>query len=156
MPLAIHYHFSQRFNVPALKAYKWCTDYDPQDHALMRGNAKREIVNISENTILLTDTFYNNDKSVTKQKLVCLYPDQLSWTSTHLTGPNKYSQFLYKIVPENKKTCRLDFTGLHIEYGNEKSYSKKEIELLAKKLKKEDSAAWKYLATEMERDSREK
>jgi hypothetical protein len=151
MPLSIHYHFSQRFNVPALKAYKWCTDYDPQDHALMRVNAKREILNISANTILLTDTFYNKDKKVTKQKLVCLYPNELSWTSTHLTGPIKYSQFLYKIVPESKRTCRLDFTGLQVEYDNEEN-----IEVLARKLKKEDSTAWKYLATEMERAFKEK
>jgi len=122
----------------------------------MQVNAKREILNISESTILLTDTFYSNNESVKNQKLVCLYPNELSWTSTHLTGPNKYSQFLYKIVPESKKTCRLDFIGLQIEYDNEKSYNKKEIEFIAKKLRKEDSTVWKYLATEMEKDFKEK
>jgi len=155
MPYSVHYHFSQSFNVPALKAYKWCTDYDPQDHALMRVNAKREILHISENTIVLADTYPDKNKSIKKQKLVCLYPNQLSWTNTHLTGPNKYSQYLYRIVPESKMTCRLERASLQVEYSR-KRFNKKEIELVAEKLRNEDSAAWKLLAAEMERESRMK
>ena len=153
MPRSLHYHFSQRFNVPAAKAYKWCTNYSPEDHVLMgTANAKREILRISESTILLTDTYYSKNDSVTKQRLVCLYPNRLSWASTHLTGPNKYSQFLHEIVPESKGTCRLEFTGLQIEYNNEESLNKKEVEILARKLRKEDSATWKLLAAAMERE----
>jgi len=155
MPHSIHYYFSQCFNVPALKAYKWCTNYDPLDHALMRVNAKREILHITENTIVLTDTYPNKNEGV-KQKLVCLYPSQLSWTNTHLTGPNKYSQFLYQIVPESKMTCRLERASLRVEYSNRKRFNKKEIELLADKLRNEDSAAWKLLAAEMEKEYRMK
>ncbi|MCJ7561378.1 hypothetical protein MUO79_12320 [Candidatus Bathyarchaeota archaeon] len=156
MPHSIRYHFSQRFCVPAPKAYKWCTDYDPQDNARMHENAKREILRISEDTIILTDTYYNKNRRIRKQKLVQLYPNRLSWISTHLTGPNKYSQFLYEIVPENKNTSRLNFIGLQIEYNDEEKFDKKRIELLASKLRKEDSAAWKLLAKEMERELREK
>jgi len=152
MPHSIYYHFTQRFKVPAAKAYAWCTNYDPQDHVLMHANAKREILAIRENTILLTDTFYNKNEKVTKQKLVCLYPNRLLWTSTHLTGPNKYSQFLYEIVPESKRVCRLEFTGMQIEYNSEESLSKKKVETLARKLRKEDSAAWKLLTAAMERE----
>ena len=156
MPNSIRYHFSQCFNVPALKAHKWCTNYDPQDHALMQVNSKREILHISENTIVLTDKYRNKNKSVMRQKLVCLYPNQLSWTNTHLTGPNKYSQYLYRIVPESKMTCRLERASLQVEYSNRKRFNKKEIELVAEKLRNEDSAAWKLLAAEMERESRMK
>jgi hypothetical protein len=152
MARSIHYHFIQRLNVPAARAYEWCTDYDPQDHVLMRANAKREILRVSENVILLTDTFYNENGSVTKQKLVCLYPNRLFWTSTHLTGPNKYSQFLYEIVQESKSWCRLEFTGLQIEYNAEESLSMKEAEALAEKLRKEDAATWRLLAAAMERE----
>jgi hypothetical protein len=153
MPRSIHYHFSQRFNVPAAKAYKWCTNYSPEDHVLMgTANAKREILNISESTILLIDTYYSKNEIVTKQRLVCLYPNRLSWTSTHFTGPNKYSQFLYEIVPESKETSHLKFTGLQIENSNEESLNKKEVEVLARKLRKEDSATWKLLAGTMERE----
>ena len=151
MPLSVHYYFSQCFKVPALKAYKWCTNYDPQDHALMGVNAKREILRISKNTIILTDTYPDKNKAIKKQRLVCLYPNQLSWTNTHLTGPNKYSQYLYQIVPETQMTCRLERASLQVEYGR-KRLNKKEIESLAEKLRNEDSAAWKLLAAEMEKD----
>jgi hypothetical protein len=156
MPHSIYYSFSQRFNAAAAKAYEWCTNYDPQDHALMRANAKREILHISENRILLIDTYHDKNENVTKQKLVCLYPDRLLWTSTHLTGPNKYSQFLYEIVSESKRVCRLEFTGMQIEYDNGETLSKKEIETRAKRLRKEDSAAWRLLAAAMEREFTEK
>jgi hypothetical protein len=156
MAQPIQYHFSQCFNVPALKAYEWCTNYDPQDHALMRVNAKREILRVSDSTIVLTDVYYDKKQGIEKQKLVCLYPNQLTWTSTHLTGPNKYSQFLYQIVPENKRVCRLDFTGLQIQLICKKRFNRKGIELLAEKLRSEDSAVWRLLATEMEREFREK
>jgi hypothetical protein len=152
MPQSIYYRFSQNFNVSALKAYRWCTDYDPQDHVLMRVNAEREVMRISENTIILIDKYHNKNKIIEKQKLVCLYPDRLSWTSTHLSGPIKYSQFLYEIVPESKRSCHLNFIGLQIEYNDEKMFSEKEIEMLAEKLRNEDSAAWKLLATEMEKE----
>jgi len=151
MPLSVHYYFSQCFKVPALKAYKWCTNYDPQDNALMRINAKREIQHISKNIIILTDTYPDKNKAIKKQRLVCLYPNQLSWTNTHLTGPNKYSQYLYQIVPETQMTCRLERASLQVEYGR-KRLNKKEIESLAEKLRNEDSAAWKLLAAEMEKD----
>jgi len=156
MAQPIQYHFSQCFKVPALKAYEWCTNYDPQDHALMRVNAKREILRVSDSTIVLTDVYYDKKQGIEKQKLVCLYPNQLTWTNTHLTGPNKYSQFLYQIVPENERVCRLDFTGLQIQLISKKRLNRKEIELLAEKLRSEDSAIWRLLATEMEREFREK
>jgi hypothetical protein len=152
MPHSIYYHFTQRFKVPAAKAYAWCTNYDPQDHGLMGANAKREILHISENRILLIDTYYKKNEIVTKQKLVCLYPSRLLWISTHLTGPNKYSQFLYEIVPESKTVCRLEFTGMQIEYNHEESLTKEKVETLARKLRKEDSAAWRLLAIAMERE----
>jgi hypothetical protein len=122
----------------------------------MHENAKREILRITETTLVLTDVYDDKNGSIKKQKLVHLYPNRLTWTSTHLTGPNKYSQFLYEIVPEGKRASRLDFTGLHIEYNNEEKFDKEEIKLLASKLRKEDSAAWKLLAKEMEREFREK
>jgi len=155
MPKSIYYHFSQSFNVSALEAYKWCTDYDPHDQALMHVDAKREIMRVSEDTVILTDTFYNKGKKIIKKKLVCLYPDRLSWTSTHLTGPIKYSQFLYEIVPEGEESCHLDFTGLQVEYNDKKKLSKKEVKMLAEKLRNEDSAAWKLLAKEMEKELKE-
>jgi hypothetical protein len=151
MPCSIRYRFSQRFSVPARKAYKWCTDYAPQDHALMGDEAaERQITHLADSTIILTDIFQTKKGKVEKQKLVQLYPDRLSWVSTHLTGPNKYSQFIYEISAEGNGASRLDFTALHLEY--EKKLDGEDIKSLADKLKKEDSAAWKLLAKAMAKE----
>ena len=147
MHCSIRYRFSQRFYVSAQEAYDWCTNYSPQDHALMGDEAaERQITRLAESTLILTDIFQVGKGKVEKQKLVQLYPDRLGWVSTHLTGPNKYSQFIYEISAEGEDTSRLDFTALHLQY------EKLDIEgskTLADKLKEEDSAAWKLLAAAM-------
>ena len=151
MPCSIRYSFSQRFSVPARKAYKWCTDYNPEDHALMGDEAaERQITHIAESTIILTDIFHTSSGPVEKQKLVQLYPDRLRWISTHLTGPNRYSQFIYEISAEGNSASRLDFTALHLEY--EKKLDSEGIKSLADKLKEEDSKAWKLLAKAMTKE----
>ena len=148
MALAVRYYFSQRFNVSAQRAFDWCIDFDPKDNDLMGdAYAKRQISHITDDTILLNDVFSSPSDSVEKQKLVQLYPNRLSWTSTHLTGPNKYSQFLYKITAEGKGVSALNFTALHIEYDE-----KADAKLLADRLCKDDVAAWKLLAKAMAKD----
>ena len=149
---SVKYHFMQLFSVPARKAYQWCTDYCPEDHGLMGDQvAKRRITGITDSTILLTDTFPTENGTVEKQKVVKLYPDQMFWTSTHLTGPNKSSQFLYQISAEGDQASRLNFTANHLEYQKE-DLDNADVKLLADKLCKEDSAAWKLLAEAMKKE----
>jgi hypothetical protein len=149
MPIPVRYRFSQRFPIPVQKAYEWCTNFSPEDHLLMHdGAAKRQITRVTDATILLTDTFRTSMGDVEKQKLVQLYPDRLRWVSTHLTGSNRYSQFIYEISAEGNRASRLDFTALHLEYEKD-SLDSEAVKSLAEKLKKEDSAAWKLLAKAM-------
>ncbi len=152
MPYVVRYCFSQRFPVPARKAYQWCTDYSLEDPVLM-GNeaAERRITRVTDATVILTDIFHTGKGDVEKQKLVQLYPDRLSWVSTHVAGPNRYSQFIYEISDEDKGASRLDFTALHLEYEKE-NLDSEAIKLLAGKLKKEDSDLWKRLAKAMTRE----
>jgi len=110
---------------------------------------ERQIVHLADTTIILTDIFYTRNGRVEKQKLVQLYPDRLCWISTHLTGPNRYSQFIYEISAEGKDASRLDFTALHLEYEKLDSES---VKSLADKLKREDSSAWKHLAKAMAKE----
>jgi hypothetical protein len=110
--------------------------------------AKRQITWVTDATIILTDTFRTNMGDVEKQKLVQLYPDRLRWVSTHLTGPNRYSQFIYEISAEGNSASRLDFTALHLEYEKD-NLDSEAVKSLAEKLKKEDLAAWKLLAKAM-------
>ena len=148
MPLSVRYKFSQRFRVPAHKAFEWCTSFDPQDHFLMGAKgAERRVTLITKGTIILQDAFPSKTGKIEKQKLVQLYPETLSWVSTHLTGPNQYSQFLYQISTRGKSASILEFTGLHLDYEG-----KEDTQSLAARLRREDAAAWKLLAKTMEKE----
>lgn len=149
MPLPVRYHFTQRFTVSAEKAFEWCTSFTPQDHVLMGDvGVERQVTSVAEGIIILKDIFHGATGTIEKEKLVQLYPDTLSWVSTHLTGPNKYSQFLYAITPDGKDASTLTFTGLHLEYDKAKRTAG--AEMLADKLCREDAGAWKLLAKAME------
>ena len=118
-------------------------------------NAKREVQHISEGTVILIDTYRTNGEVVVKQKLVCLYPEKLMWTSTHLTGPFRYSQFLYQITPETDRTCCLEFTANFLDY-TKKDANKAEIEKLAREEHRIDADNWKLLADIMEKELNKK
>jgi len=150
---SIQYRFSQKFNLPARKAYEWCTEFTPGDPVLMREkNVTREVQLITENTFILTDKFQVGGETTVKQKLVCLYPNRLMWTSTHLTGPAKHSQFIYEIKSVTRITSRLKFTALHLARDIKEATAKTDIEELAEELRKADSDVWKNLAREMEKE----
>jgi hypothetical protein len=152
MPQVIRYYFNQRFTVSAQSAYLWCTDFGPEDHALMgEENAEREVTYITDGTVILKEVFHTSSGDVEKQKLVQLYPDRLSWISTHIAGPNKFSQFIYEISAEGDSTSRLNFIALHIEHGKE-TMTQEEIKLFANKLCEYDSHVWKLLAKAMVKD----
>ena len=145
MAEAVRYKFTQRFAVSAQEAFEWCTDYSLEDHALMGDTgAKRQIHRITEGILILKDTFFCKSGTVKKEKLVQLYPENYFWVSTHLSGPNRYSQFLYTITPEGKDACLLTFVGLHLDYEG-----KEDADALAERLCREDGGVWKLLAERM-------
>jgi hypothetical protein len=146
MPLAtIRFRFSQRFPFPARAVYDWSIDYQPDDMKRLGRKGRRKIERLNEDTVLLTDTFVMEDGGrVAKQKLICLYPERLSWTNTHTKGPSRHSQFLYEIVPEGEDACRLDFTGRQIVSLD--AIDARQKAQLARSLRQEDSAMWKNLA----------
>ncbi len=148
---SIHYEFVQNFNIAAENAFAWCTDYSPEDMRLMQENkATRKINHIADDVLILFDTFSNSSgKNVEKQKLVCLYPKRLSWTSTHLTGPNMHSQFLYEITALSERKSQLKFTALSLDYKTENDVEAKK---LAIQLRQMDSEIWRLLAHEMQKE----
>ena len=150
MPLSVRYHFTQSFTVSAQEAFNWCTDFDSQDNQLMGDKTtERQIMRLADGAVILKDTFHGTSDKIEKLKIVHIYPDQYKWTSTHLTGPNQYSQFLYQITPLGKDTSVLTFIALHLEYDE-----KTDTELLSKRLCKEDAYAWKLLAAAMTEDKK--
>ncbi len=152
MPLiSVNFEFRQRFKVPAKEAYAWATDYRPDDHALMGQRGRRKIERIRDDALILTDTYLNEGgASVTKKRLVRLYPERLSWTNTHLAGPNRHSQFLYVIVPEGRNASHLHFTGREIRSAGK--LTAKQLAALVAEVRKDDAALWKRLARAMESD----
>jgi len=97
--------------------------------------------------MILKDSSCTEAGVVERQKLVQVYPTRLSWVATHLIGPNKYSQFLYRICPDGKGGSFLDFSALHLEYD-----SKEDSRTLGSRLCKADADAWKLLATVLSKD----
>ncbi len=91
--------------------------------------AERQITFFADGVVILKDSFHNVAETIEKQKLILLFPNKYKWTSTHLAGPNKHSQFLYQITPQGKGASVLTFTALHIEYDE-----KADAKLLAKQL----------------------
>ncbi|MDA4129405.1 MAG: hypothetical protein OK457_01420 [Thaumarchaeota archaeon] len=148
---SLRYEFTQKFDFPADAAFRWCTDYQPGDLGLMGDDGARSIERISKDTFILQDTYRVGRKTIRKKKVVNLYPDTLSWVSTHLIGKMKYSQFQYRISSNGGSKSQLYFTGLQVEYDDKKrSHAPK----ISEQLKEEDSHAWELLAKEMEKDLR--
>ncbi len=114
------------------------------------GNAKREVMWLTDSTVFVKDTLPTNDGEVETQKLVQLYPDRLTWVSTHLSGLNKYSQFIYEISAKGDCASQLDFNALHIEH--QENIAEKSVKLMAEKLCKTDSNVWKLLSEAMEKE----
>ncbi len=148
---SVNYKFSQRFSVPAKEAYRWCTNYEPTDLALMNEEGQRRIRKLTEDTVILTETSVRNGKRIKKVKLVRLHPEKMSWYNIHTLGPNKNSAFLYQIVPEGKTRSRLTFTGLLVVYSKI-PFRRERIKQIADREKRGDSNAWRLLARAMEKD----
>lgn len=159
MPLQrLTYRFTTRLPVPRAQAYLWATDYRSSDLKLAGLEATRRVERLTEDLILLTDSFdvdpFNSRPGArtVKEKLVHLYPDRWSWTSTHLTGPARYSQFLYHLTSRGPRACSLHFSGSQVEQVA-RSPTRSFLERRARELKQEDSRLWARFAAELAKDS---
>jgi hypothetical protein len=147
----VRYRFIQLFSVPAVTAFGWCVDYEPHDLGLMRLKGERRIRRITEDAIILHETTYSKGRAVRKTKLVRLDPAHLTWSNTHVAGPYRHSQFLYRILPAGRNSSKLDFTGLLLIRSRTKLTPKK-LKQIADDERKQDSRSWKNLAKAMSRD----
>ena len=148
---SVHYGFSQPFEVPARDAYEWSMDYRPDDIERMGKRGTRRIRRINEDTLVITDTFLQDDGGrVVKRRLVRMYPELLTMVNTRLSADGLHSQFIYAFVEDGEGRSRLNFTGAQVFYGKRPSASR--IASLAKEMAREDSAIWVRLAAAMEGD----
>lgn len=146
MPLvSLHFQFTQRFGRPAREVFEWATDFRPDDPSVMGMQGSRRVERLGHDTVLLTDRFGAPGKRVTKKKLVRLYPEDLRWTSTHLAGPSRHSQFLYELVADGPRACHLVFTGSQVSYPA-RAPSPNALRALVDEACAQDAALWKRLA----------
>lgn len=149
----VSYKFNQQFPVPAQEAFDWCTDYQPTDLALMGEDGKRRINRLTGDTVILEEDVVQDNKRVTKVKLVKLNRRTHSWHNIQLKGPNRYSEFIYEIVSEGRRRSRLTFMGLLLVYST-KRISQQRLRQIANRERGYDSRAWKRLASAMAEELR--
>ncbi|MGD0587953.1 MAG: hypothetical protein ABSA63_04085 [Thermoplasmata archaeon] len=146
------YTFRQRFRVPAPWAFRWCTDFTPDDSKLSAGHASRKVLWLSARTVALDDEFLRpTGERVRKVKLVQIYPAAKYWVSTHIVGPNRSSQFRYTIRPGGANASYLLFEGRDLMWEGRPLSSAANRER-SRRLRTEDSGLWKRFATTMEND----
>ena len=150
----MQYRFRQGFRVSAKEAYEWCTDYDADDLERMGDHGTRRVRWLSDDLALLTDRFAGDGHPFVKEKLVHLIPSRLSWTSTHLSGPIRLSQFLYSISSRSTRRSVLEFTGLQVESRRSNPTPARRA-AAAEQLRRTDSAAWRRLARHLHADLRQ-
>jgi len=151
------YRFTTKLSAPRPSAYRWATDYRSTDFRLSGLKASRKVERLAKDLVLLTDSFDSDPfdsrpgARTVKVKLVHLYPDRWSWTSTHLAGPARFSQFLYELTPRGSAACTLHFTGSQVETV-EHPPSRSSIVARARELKREDSQLWDHLSAALAKD----
>jgi len=151
MQASVRYGFSQRLNAPAREAYRWCTDYQPDDLSLMHERGERKIQWVTDDTVILREVVDQDGKRIRKVKLVKLDPANLSWYNIHLSGPSKHSAFTYRMTPEGKNRSKLTFTGLLVVYSKTQLNDRK-LKQIARDERRYDSNAWKHLARALSAD----
>jgi len=155
----IPYGFSMTLPAPRPWAYRWATDYRPEDFELLEMPAHRAVERLTENLYLLTDTFdadpFGTRRAApsVKEKLVHLYPDRWSWTSTHLSGPARGSQFVYELFPLGGSRSWFRYSGAQVERSKGRP-TPASIARRADILRGEDRRGWRNLARAMGREYR--
>ncbi len=150
--VGLRYHFRQRFRVGADVAFAWCTDFGPQDSTLFGDRRRRSTRWLSPDTALMTDTTWPKGRMLRITRLVRIFPEQRAWTNTHLTGPFRYSQYWYQIVPEGPRRSHLEFDGLRVETVGHPVGKAEELRR-AEACRRSDSGIWsKFLAPALHRD----
>ncbi len=158
MPLQrLRYRFATKLAASRPRAYRWATDYRPDDFELAEIKGSRKVEKLTDDLILLTDSFEEDPfdprpgARTVKIKLVHLFPYRWMWTSTHVSGPAKYSQFLYELTPRGPAASTLHFTGNQVEPVDTRP-TQGSMRRRARKLKREDSQLWARLSAALARD----
>ncbi len=150
------YEFTVALPAARAEAYRWATDYRPDDFRLMEIGARRRVERLAPDLVLLTDSFVadpfaERPRRSTKVKLVHLYPERWRWVSTHVRGPARHSQFVYELLPLGRRSCRLRFHGAQVE-RSARALTAAERRRRERQLRHEDRQLWLHLAQALGRE----
>lgn len=140
--LSLRYRFRRSLRAPAREAYAWCTDFGPDDGKLFSEPTRRSVGPLSEEALVMTDTTYPRGGLLRILRLVRLNRPELAWTSTHLNGPYRHSQFWYRIVSDGPRRSHLEFRGLRLEAGP-RALSAAENARRAHECRQSDATEWR-------------
>ena len=140
---SLRFVFRQPLGAPAKVAYAWCTDFEPDDGKLFPKRWVRAVRWLAEDALILTDTTYPAGRPRRIHRLVRLNPSELAWTNTHLDGPFLHSQYWYRIVPDGRRTCHLEFRGLRLVRSLRKLPAS-EVARMADRERRDDSGLWRH------------
>jgi hypothetical protein len=150
--IELRYGFRQPFRASAPAAFRWCTDFRPADASLFEDGRTRAVRRLAPNTLAMTDTPARGSGQPRITRLVRIFPEELAWTNTHLTGPYRYSQFWYRVEPRGRDRSALEFRGLKIE-RRPRAVPPREVARLARAEGRSDAATWReQLAPALDRD----
>jgi len=150
--VSLRYSFRQPLHAPADAAFAWCTDYGPSDGPLFAERTERSVRRLGVGALVLSDTTYPNGRRRRIRRLVRIDPARRSWTSTHLDGPFRHSQFWYRIVPTGPHGSRLEFVGLSLEPAARRLTAAQTAALSAERCRA-DAGEWRrFLAPALDRD----
>ncbi len=151
--VTVRYAFTQRLPLPPRAAFAWCTDFRTDDLALAGRAGRRAIRRLTRTTLVLRDTVpAPGGRSVSKDRLVHLDADRLSWTNTHVRSPVRHSQFLYEIRPAGRGS-RLEFRGAQLERWAGRP-TPAAVARRASELRREDQDLWRRFARAMAEEAR--
>ncbi len=117
----VSYRFRTALGAPPRAAYRWATDYRPNDFDRSGLTGRREVEWLTDDLVLLTDSFGADPfdarpgARTKKVKLVHLFPQELRWEATHLAGPARYSRFEYALSRRGARGSTLEFRGHQVE-----------------------------------------
>lgn len=151
------YTFSMRLDAPIDWAYKWATDYRPDDVQISGHSGTRQVEWLTDNLVLLTDDFQSPpfDPAAgvpgVKARLVHLYPQRHMWVSNHVSGPALHSEFLYELLPRDARSSTFRFTGSQVEAVRD-APTRASIAARSKALRSGDAQLWKNFAALLRAD----
>jgi hypothetical protein len=113
--IALRYAFRQPFRASAEEAFAWCTDFRSADGELFEDGRTRRVRRRAEDTILMTDIPRRGSGRPRITRLIRIFPEEMAWTNTHISGPYRDSQFWYRIERDGPRRSHLEFRGLKLE-----------------------------------------